>query len=70
MHDGLPRLTLKYVRDLTLKVHQGGDGVNAILLGLFIVVDLDEVNPSAITLIVNVLQLCHNLPAAAAVLVV
>lgn len=67
---GHKRLTLKYIRDLALEVHQRWDVVDAVLLGLLVVVDLNEVNPSAVTLVVNVLQLGNHLLAAAAVLVV
>lgn len=58
------------VRDAPLEQHHGGDGVNAVLLGLLVIIYLDERDVVLITFVVNVLQLRQNLLAFLLILIV
>lgn len=62
----LASLTFVYDRLLLTEVREGWESLDAILLGQSFVVDLDEVDPEVVCVVVNLLQLGQHLVACRA----
>lgn len=63
-------LTFVYAGDPVLEVHQGREVINAVFLGLSVVVYLNEGDAGLLTVIVNVLQLTQHLMVLGILLVI